>query len=174
MGDLEHVGDIAVGLELPRACGNEDRFPFLRWAARERFEYPSRAKGMLCQAGSAAEAYFIRELFTYEDTWCDSEGAAHVDDLTVNVQVPCGYYRIDATAEQEGWQLAIEIDGFEFHHRTQDQVAADYVRERRIVRAGYIVARFTAKEAIAKPQQCWREVFDILRAWCASPKRRSA
>jgi very-short-patch-repair endonuclease len=170
-GALERVGDIELSLGLTDPIKLTERLPFVSWASSVGFTYPSRAARMLARTGSAAEAYFIRELFEYDDTYCDGDGYAHVDDVTVAVQVPCSCYRIDATAEQDGWRLAIEVDGLAFHHRTQEQVAADYARQRRILCAGYIVARFTAKEAIRKPAECWPDVFDILRGWCASPKR---
>jgi very-short-patch-repair endonuclease len=174
VGHLEHIGDIQLDLA---GCGQRtlrEQFLFLAWAASEGFTYPPRAKPLLLQTGSAAEAFLLRELFEYDDTYCDHDGCAHVDDVTIAVQVPCGSYRIDATAEQDGWRLAIEVDGLAFHRATQEQVAADYYRERRILRAGYIVTRFTAKEAMVRPQECWRDVFDILRAYGTSRHRVSA
>lgn len=74
-------------------------------------------------------------------------------------------YPADFTATAEHVKLAVEVDGFEYHSATRAQVASDYIRERRIARAGYLVLRFTATEAINRPDLAWREVFATIRAW---------
>lgn len=60
--------------------------------------------------------------------------------------------------------MAIEVDGLH-HTATAAQIAADYKRERVIVRAGYILLRFTGAEAINQPEHAWRELFATIRAW---------
>jgi hypothetical protein len=46
-----------------------------------------------------------------------------------------------------------------------DGIAADYRRERVIIRAGYLVVRFTGSEAINHPGQVWRELFATIAVW---------
>ena len=89
---------------------------------------------------------------------------AHCRGVSFWVQQPCGPYRIDAVAQSNRTQLAIEIDGREFHHMNKHQIAADHRRERHLLRAGYVVIRFTAGEAISNPTRCWRDVFAVLNA----------
>jgi len=56
-----------------------------------------------------------------------------------------------------------------FHHMKAEQVAADYVRERRLVLVGCTVIRFTAQEVFSNPHECWRQVDAILEARTRGP-----
>lgn len=56
------------------------------------------------------------------------------------------------------WKLAIEADGHEFHERTKQQAAADRERDRRLVRCGYTIIRFTGSEIHADPCGCAHEI----------------
>lgn len=130
-------------------------FPFVSWASANRFTYPAEAEPSLRVCGSAAEAYFVRAFFTR--TWSGERPA-------LSLQVPCLGFRIDVVVTDARGALAIEIDGMAFHHRSREQVAADYLRERRIVARGYTVIRFTAPEVFGNADECWRQVEVILAA----------
>lgn len=136
-------------------------FPFATWAGTNRFQYPVEAKGFLSSAGSAAEAYFaqpfvMRRGVNYVDRRAFT--ASHMLEL----QVKCGIYYVDAVVSSGDTSLAIEIDGLGFHHKNKEQVAKDYLRERRIVLAGYTVIRFTAAEVFSQAIECWRQIDAIL------------
>jgi len=94
----------------------------------------------------------------------DSRADAFVRDVKISAQVPCRGYRIDLVASSERIKVAIEVDG-SHHTATAAQIAADYIRERRNTRSGYIVLRFTGSEAINSPALVWREVFATIGAW---------
>jgi very-short-patch-repair endonuclease len=130
-------------------------FPFESWASANRFDYPADALSLLRLCGSAAEAYFVRAYTTR--VWAGPRPA-------LTLQVPCAGYRIDCVVRDDRGALAIEIDGMGFHHRSREQVADDYLRERRIVAKGYTVIRFTAQEAFRDAEECWRQVAVILAA----------
>lgn len=134
---------------------NERAFPFESWASANRFTYPDDAAPLLRQCGSAAEAFFVRAYFTR--SWPGDRPA-------LALQVPCLGFRIDAVVTAGRTALAIEVDGMGFHHRSRERVAADYLRERRIVAKGYTVIRFTAQEVFATADECWRQVDVILAA----------
>jgi len=55
-------------------------------------------------------------------------------------------------------RYAIEIDGFEWHDKTPVQAERDKRRERSIQLAGYTVLRFAAREVLADPFKCVREI----------------
>ncbi len=131
-------------------------FPFKSWASANLFRYPPEALDTLCQCESAAEAFFARGFFEIP--------AAERQGVKLNLQVKVGFYRIDAVASNDRCKLAIEIDGLTFHARKYDQVAADYLRERRIVCAGYTLIRFTAQDVFKTTPECWRQVIAILAA----------
>lgn len=57
--------------------------------------------------------------------------------------------------------LLVEIDGHEFHERTKQQASSDRARDRRLMRCGYRVARFTGGDVHADPAECAREAFDL-------------
>jgi very-short-patch-repair endonuclease len=62
----------------------------------------------------------------------------------------------------DGRQIAIELDGHDFHERTKEQAAQDRARERTIVRHGYIIQRFTGSEVYRNPRKCVEEVIELI------------
>ncbi len=74
--------------------------------------------------------------------------------VKIHVQHPIDQYRTDfalhLTAENAGRSLsewfAIECDGYEFHHKTREQVTRDKARERAITAEGFRVLRFSGTE----------------------------
>jgi very-short-patch-repair endonuclease len=138
------------------------RMPFFSWAAANRFPYTETSGRLYRQCGSAAEVYFLRPFAERDGLHVTDDGVGHVGDLSVALQVQCAKYRIDFVVSDPRTSLAIEIDGMAFHHRAKEQVAADYLRERRLVLKGHTVIRFTAQEVFADARECWRQVDAIL------------
>lgn len=153
---------------LPDALGAQVKFPFRSWATANRFTYPEHATDFLAQCGSAAEAFFARAFILRDDVvyipFPRGTIAASVGQLILELQVPCTLYTIDALVSSAAMQLAIEVDGMAFHSKTREQVASDYLRERRLVLKGNTVIRFTAQEVMAKASECWRQVESIFAA----------
>lgn len=139
-------------------------FAFQTWAKANRFDYPVPALEFLSNCGSAAEAYFAREFCQRPGVEFTPEfpALAETNDYAMTLQVRAGTYRVDAVVSTITARLAVEIDGMAYHHRTAEQLAADYLRQRRIVCKGFTVIRFTAKEVFATPAECWRQVEIIL------------
>lgn len=161
----------------------ETRFPFISWAASARFRYPLEAQAFLCQCESAAEAFFARAFVARGGIVWRDNAPIYADGTQLRLQVKRGALRIDAVAERNGVKLAIEVDGMTFHARKYDQVAADYLRERRLIALGYVLVRFTAQEVFADSDACWEQISTILTAHnragsqpspTPSPTRRSA
>lgn len=146
---------------------SRSRFDFLDWAQREGFTYPARAEPLLARVGSPPEAHFVRRFFESKATIYDGGKRAYCRGVSICVQEPCGKYLVDVMAKRGRVELAIEIDGFEFHNATRSQVAADYYRARRLLCAGFVVIRFTASEAMSRVTECWRDVFTVLNTRCA-------
>ena len=63
----------------------------------------------------------------------------------------------------ENVKIAIELDGHEFHEKTQQQVRNDKVRERAIVQQGVTVLRFSGSEIVRNARGCVEEVEKFLR-----------
>lgn len=139
-----------------------DGFPFASWAAANRFEYPADARTFLSQCGSAAEAFFAREFCRRDGVTYMDDGAAMAAGIVVTLQARAGRYRIDALVGNASTTIAVEIDGLAFHRQDAAQVAADYLRQRRIVALGFPVVRFTADEVFRSPVECWRQIESIL------------
>lgn len=148
------VGDVL-------ATGFVGGFPFSTWATSNRFEYPVEAKGFLSNAGSAAEAFFARP-FVMRTGVQYVDRRAFTESRMLELQVRCGAYSIDAVVSSGAFSLAVEIDGLGFHHKNKEQVAKDYVRERRIVLRGYTLIRFTAGEVFGNAIESWRQIEAIL------------
>jgi very-short-patch-repair endonuclease len=145
----------------------ERAFPFRSWAAKTGFVYPESAESFYCQCGSAAEAFFVRAFIAHhfgEGIKYPKVNLAVADALTFELQARCANYSIDALVGDGKSSLAIEIDGVAYHHRSQDQIADDCLRQRRIVLKGHTVIRFTAREVFRGAPECWRQVMEILAA----------
>ncbi|MBB4261463.1 MULTISPECIES: endonuclease domain-containing protein [unclassified Bradyrhizobium] len=72
-------------------------------------------------------------------------------------------HRIDFIVDvPDGRQIAIELDGHDFHERTKKQAAHDRARERTIVRHGFILHRFTGSEVYRNPRKCVQEVIELI------------
>lgn len=169
-----NLGDDTPGIDrvrpkygtIPTAIGDVLRpkqFPFVSWAASVRFAYPIEARPFLTACGSAAEAFLVRPFLCRTGVVYDGAVARCGRDV-LRLQEPAGRYRLDAVVRRGSFRLAIEVDGMAFHHRSREQVADDYLRQRRIVCMGYTVIRFTAQEAFADPEECWRQINAILEA----------
>lgn len=145
------------------AMGEKPHWPFMSWAASAQFKYPAEAGDFLCRCESAAEAFFARAFvrrggITYRDG-----GAAYVDGTLLVPQVRHGGIRLDFVASRAGIKIAVEVDGFT-HHSKYDQMAADYLRARRVVALGYVIVRFTSQEVFADSDECWKQLDAILSA----------
>lgn len=55
-------------------------------------------------------------------------------------------------------QVVVEIDGHNFHERTKEQARRDRTRDRAMIRAGFVVFRFTGSEIHADPSRAAQEV----------------
>lgn len=100
-------------------------------------------------------------------------------DIHCHIQHPVGRYRVDFALEVVGLAngktrtqfIAIECDGFDFHHRSREQVTNDKAREREIVAAGYKVIRFSGTEiyrdCVLAASQAWHIALDTYEGWLA-------
>lgn len=145
--------------------GGDVFFPFRSWAAAQRFAYPADAENFLAECQSAAEAYFARPFVLRAGVEYPEPRVARAGELELRLQVNVANYRVDFVLECRVARLAIEIDGMAFHHRFREQIAQDYLRQRRIVLRGYPVIRFTAQEVFSDPNECWRQIDSIMASW---------
>lgn len=160
-------------------AGDRRYFPFESWAVERCFRYGAGAGPFLRQCESAAEAYFLQP-FTFRDgvtyreepTTIAPRIVAVCGELELALQVRCALSRIDVVLRCGRFRLAIEVDGLTYHRLNDEQIAADYIRERRIVVAGYTLVRFTAAEAFSANEECWRQV-DLIVAAHREPGQES-
>jgi very-short-patch-repair endonuclease len=87
-----------------------------------------------------------------------------------------GQYYVDfAITPKNLWRaratIAIEIDGHEFHEKTQEQVRNDKARERALQRAGVTVLRFSGSEVVRSSRRCLEEVAKFLDSLEASSRK---
>lgn len=148
------IGDVAEDLGL-------DRFPFLWWASGAGFKYPGEARHLFCKTQSAAEAFFLRPFTERILVEFEPDRVVHYD-TAVLPQHRVGKYRLDFAVHDGATKLDVEVDGGQFHHRSSEQVEADYLRARRIIACGYVVVRFTATEVFRDASACWKQVDAIL------------
>jgi very-short-patch-repair endonuclease len=79
-------------------------------------------------------------------------------ELNIVPQVVVGIYRVDFVVNGK---YVIEIDGHEFH-KTKEQREHDYIRERYLVKHGFIVIRFTGTEVFLSCASCAVEAVKII------------
>jgi very-short-patch-repair endonuclease len=71
-------------------------------------------------------------------------------------------YRLDFALIGNGFKVAIEIDGHDYH-KTKTQRGADYQRQRHLERLGWRFIRFTGSEIYIDVQKCVRDVMAFAR-----------
>lgn len=81
-------------------------------------------------------------------------------------QLAIGPYTADIALVRgdEDVGVVVECDGHAFHERTPAQAEHDKRRDRFMVAAGWLVARFAGREINRNVTACALEVFDLLRA----------
>lgn len=98
-------------------------------------------------------------------------------EIHIHIQHPVGPYKVDFAFEVVAqikkrklrqW-IAIECDGYEFHHLSRQQVTKDKARERKIVAAGYKVLRFSGSEIYKScgdaAFSAWTLALDTFQDW---------
>jgi len=71
-------------------------------------------------------------------------------------------FLIKSSDDQTKLELAIELDGHEFHEKTKDQVIKDKRKERAIVTSGFPVLRFSGAEIVRNVRACVEEIISYL------------
>ena len=82
------------------------------------------------------------------------------DRFVLQPQVQVGNYRVDFMVD--GMMIVVECDGYD-QHKTKEQMAKDYKRERYLVSQGYTVIRFTGSEINKDPDGCAKELFEMIK-----------
>jgi very-short-patch-repair endonuclease len=96
---------------------------------------------------------------------------------SIEPQVHVAQYRVDfvvratlLTAHEDGtdWLIqrfiAVECDGFEFHHGNPERAAYDKARDRNLASEFDAIMRFTGSELHADAYGCAKQVFAVIRA----------
>jgi len=71
-------------------------------------------------------------------------------------------FRLVLPGQSSFLQVAVELDGHEFHEKEPEQVRHDKSRERAIVRSGVTVLRFSGSEVVRNARACVAEVADFI------------
>ncbi len=69
-------------------------------------------------------------------------------------------------------QIAVEIDGHDFHERTKGQVEDRNRRDRDLQAAGWKVFHFSGAEVYRSPEKCVREVMEYAAGQFHRVRRR--
>jgi hypothetical protein len=159
---VQHIGPLIMADGDPeKSLAIADVWRVKLWLA-ERGIVPSEEQlHVLAPARSGAEALLAWQ-FASKPTTRIVDGAFVNNGLTLLLNVPAKLYYIDLVAWRGDFRLAIEVDGYAFHHHTPAQVADDDLRQRRLVLFGYTVIRFGAREVFRDPTACWRQVEAII------------
>ena len=77
-------------------------------------------------------------------------------------------YRLDFTYITDKYKLDIEIDGKNWHTSKKDRLY-DYIRERYLMRKGYIIYRFTGEEIFKNKTKCILEIKEFIKILDQNP-----
>lgn len=69
-------------------------------------------------------------------------------------------------------RVIVELDGHDFHERTPEQAESDKSRDRELQVLGWHAFRFTGREVLRDPKECFHEVIRLL--WAKRAQRRAA
>lgn len=72
-------------------------------------------------------------------------------------------YKVDILLQGDGWNLAVECDGHEFHDRTKQQAAYDRSRDRELILLGITTIRFTGSEIVHSVERCATQTMEIVQ-----------
>ncbi len=144
-------------------------------ASMARFIWDEVAMGSFETCGSPIEELFLAALsITVDPMW--SWGAEPLascgfwsglsEPVGVDQQVKICDRRVDFAffTESKRVQVALELDGHDFHERTKQQATKDKSNDRKIQEAGWLVLRFTGSEIWKDPIGCVDEVARIVRS----------
>lgn len=92
-------------------------------------------------------------------------------DYFVNQHTPSYSLEVLKHLNKYAINIAVEIDGFEWHDKTPQQAENDRCRERFIQSRGYRVIRFSAREVLRDPTIC---IGEVIRATNEELKRVSS
>lgn len=92
--------------------------------------------------------------------------------LRVRPQERIAQFRVDFLLSLEWKSLIVEIDGWQFHDRNQDQAIRDKKRDRQLSTLGYSTFRFAGSEIWADVFGCAMECIDFLRSDTSQSQRK--
>jgi len=82
--------------------------------------------------------------------------------LRVQPQAHIGPFRVDFLLSANSDSLVVEIDGWQFHDRNQDQAVRDRKRDRQLAGLGFSTFRFAGSEVWADAFECAGECLSFL------------
>jgi very-short-patch-repair endonuclease len=90
-----------------------------------------------------------------------------VCSATFQAKIACGddldrQLRVDFLVSSPRASLVVEVDGHQWHERTQEQAIRDRKRDRDLVSVGQIPIRFMAIEVMRNPDSCVNEAISTL------------
>lgn len=113
----------------------------------------------------------------------DLRGETSYVDIRLIPQKQVDAYRLDFavhihTSQSVVCKFAVEIDGHNFHEKTQEQATRDKSRDRHLARLGYTVLRYTGSEIYRNPRFAVFEVQELIdeaiALWQTTTQRISA
>lgn len=90
------------------------------------------------------------------------------------IATPRALYRADVALTLRALptaRIVVEVDGFAYHDGDRERAAEDKRRDRALVRAGWRVLRFAAREVNAAPMVCADEAVETLLAVAYAPPK---
>lgn len=71
-----------------------------------------------------------------------------------------GKYTIDIVVKN----IAIECDGYDWHHKTFEQVERDRKRDKYLMSKGWVILRFSGSQIQKNPAKCVEQIRNLMKA----------
>lgn len=104
------------------------------------------------------ELFAIAMILTSNLSLNDQTSIWQGNGIRMQCQVLIAPHRVDFVFNG---RLVVEIDGHDFHDRTQEQASGDRGRDRDLLRSGFVVMRFTGADVYRNAISCADEVSDF-------------
>ena len=107
-----------------------------------------------------------------ENGWIYCGGDNDIDEI--KAQYPYKIYIADfCIATYFGKNILVEIDGHDTH-KSKEQRYKDAVRERFLIKEGFLIIRFTGSEIYVNARECVKETLEIVRLETSRAKEDEA
>lgn len=117
-----------------------------------------------CESPIEKILYTALYLLVKDELYIDVQSKIKCNEQTYYADLCIEYDEHCNNILKENFKLAIECDGFNYHHKNKKQVDYDNKREYDLKKCGYDILRFSGSRIYKEPIQCAKEILEYIIA----------